>query len=444
MNQARDRAYAAGIVYVGPIQLGLTKNKSIVGVARRVRDALALQAENDDVGFDINFEEDIVDRPETKSFELKKVARIIRQEGDARPYVDLYEYSWSGAVAANWESQPLAVRLAKAIVASLHFGRYRRFLKSSGTKNPKGRIQVWVAGLAMAAMLLSTIAVGVAAVEVAWTTITDLADSGDLEDTSTTSSTVHVTTTSTDTETANTVDDEEPEESSFVSSLLRVWAIAAIVLAALFRKPLKRAISAGAVLLAAESYLRLGDRRSAAVGELNQQIDSLLTTTSYERIDVVTFSFGAVVVLDAYFPSSQSPSRALREHTKTLTTVGVPLDFVRAVNPTYFGTRNWSPATPEQWRNIYSPVDMLGSNFRTDEDGESVFVVAAAADRDEAVVTPTTNVLYDTGVEVTLLNALILTGFSAHDTYWGDDDESDQNALTEVVAEFYAGTVLLA
>ena len=86
---------------------------------------------------------------------------------------------------------------------------------------------------------------------------------------------------------------------------------------------------------------------------------------------------------------------------------------------------------------------MLGSNFRDDDAGpEPTVVVATSADNSEVV--PDANESFDTGIKVTYLNALVLTGFSAHGTYWGDDDTSDQNALLKVVRGMYDGTPLTA
>lgn len=182
------------------------------------------------------------------------------------------------------------------------------------------------------------------------------------------------------------------------------------------------------------TYLRFGRYmesptvRATCTGRFNELLEHLLGRSA-ARIDVVAYSLGSLVTLDALFPADGQPTpRAAK--IVTLTTVGCPFDLVRTFWPAYFAGREVS-APDLQWFNVYSPVDLLGSNFTNDDGlvekpthGINAAAPAGAAPNPARAslpsIAPALNLFYDPmgRRELSFFDAVFFGAYRAHAQYW--------------------------
>ena len=123
----------------------------------------------------------------------------------------------------------------------------------------------------------------------------------------------------------------------------------------------------GATLGALASYVRVADGQAAIAGEFTTMIERLTEEHPKQQITVIAYSFGSIVTLDALFPTTIGPPHSF-DKVVTLVTVGSPYDFVCALRPNWKDGRHHAQSPP-QWINIYSTIDLMGSNYRNDTDG---------------------------------------------------------------------------
>jgi hypothetical protein len=193
-------------------------------------------------------------------------------------------------------------------------------------------------------------------------------------------------------------------------------------------------------------YLGFGDRRDQLVGQLNEVLDRIQEQQDvrYRRIDVVAYSFGTIVAIDAFFPRGGSPSIRLRD-VDTLVMVGCPFDFVRTYWPRYFNARSAAADVPRNWLNFYTPIDILASNFRADgEIGEPEQGIPT--DGDAAATRKPTNVNYGESrstADVGPLEFVTFLGLRSHSFYWGRTDEREETVFVPIVSTLYAGEPIL-
>lgn len=192
-------------------------------------------------------------------------------------------------------------------------------------------------------------------------------------------------------------------------------------------------------------YVEKSDCRASCVGRFNALLEHVLEAGP-ARVDVIAYSLGSMVALDALFPAGGS--QALRRAKVTsLTTIGCPFDFVRTFWKDYFERRDASGRVPE-WRNVFSPVDLLGSNF-ANAGGEAAPThginaskragkpVAAVGGTPTAV--PKKNIYYDAmnRRELSLLDVLTFTAWQAHTQYWVEGQPDADSCFKVFVTEVY-------
>lgn len=134
---------------------------------------------------------------------------------------------------------------------------------------------------------------------------------------------------------------------------------------------------AGARYSTAIEYLHAGIQRATLVGRLSQVLEHIEERElPYKDVAVMGYSFGTLVALDALFLHGRPPDLRF-ERVETLVTIGCPFDLTRAFWPAYASQPQAGEVAPRRWINVYSPLDVLGSNFR-DEDtvGDSEWSVA--------------------------------------------------------------------
>ncbi len=162
--------------------------------------------------------------------------------------------------------------------------------------------------------------------------------------------------------------------------------------------------------------MSVGDRAGALSGQFSQLLDYIAekeakTQSSYDNVHVIAFSFGTIVTLDAVFPYSTLSKRTRR--INTLVTIGCPFDFIRTYWPTYFECRVGWPDVPHKWVNIYTPADVLGSDFK--DEGSGVLRGVGMASTGE--VCPTDNISCGRQIRLrdySLPEKASLIGFKAH------------------------------
>jgi hypothetical protein len=242
-----------------------------------------------------------------------------------------------------------------------------------------------------------------------------------------------------------------------ISQLIVVlWAAISLFLPPKFN--LKELISKASVdFLCLIYYLNLGEQRNSIIGRVELLIDEVLRKSGnelkkgngnhYRHIYIFAYSFGSIVALDALFPVGKKPGRAFQS-VHTLVTIGCPFDFVRTFWSDYFDQRReYAVNIPIRWLNVYSPVDVLGSNFRNDPQADDANINIRAEQTNSAPDVPKPiNVPFTDGLNfsgLSWLSSLTLIGLRSHSTYWSSKPAPEVNCFNELVVKIYDGDPVL-
>ncbi len=194
-------------------------------------------------------------------------------------------------------------------------------------------------------------------------------------------------------------------------------------------------------------YLTGGARRSTLGGQLEGLID-YVATQGYRKIHLVAYSFGTVIALDSLFPAESAPAERMRT-IHTLVTIGCPFDLIRVFWPNYFTYREAVPHVPQVWINVYSPIDVMASNFREDAacaEPDFSKAIPSKSSPDLRLI-PNQNIVWNAGGPartMPFLEMLTLTGLEAHRSYWEDTFEAGRTAFSPVVKALYQDDFPLA
>ena len=235
------------------------------------------------------------------------------------------------------------------------------------------------------------------------------------------------------------------------------WIVVGGAVLLLFLPPkfnFKERISQAAVdYLCLVYYLNLGEQRNTIVGRLEAFIDEISRISETERkkgvgkgyrhIHLFSYSFGSIIALDALFPAGRPPGRPLKD-IHTLVTIGCPFDFVRTFWGSYFDKRReYVKDHPARWLNVYSPLDVLASNFRNDSQiGDASISIRAEALSTNADAPAPRNVRFHEGLDHSQLSfsdSLFLLGLRAHSMYWSSKAEVELNCFSQLIPEMYNG-----
>jgi hypothetical protein len=257
------------------------------------------------------------------------------------------------------------------------------------------------------------------------------------------------------------VQSQTPSRSSVWLTLSQMVVVFGAVLS-LFLPPkfnLKDRFSKAAVdYLCLIYYLKLGEQRNSIVGKLEVLIDELSRKSEIERkkssgnhyrsIQLLAYSFGSIVALDALFPAGRKPGRPLQA-VQTLVTIGCPFDFVRTLWTNYFDERReYEAKQPASWINVYSPLDVLGSNFRNDPNvAEASINIRSEQTSANLEVPAPVNVPFKEGLDLAQLSwasSLTLIGLRAHSIYWSATTGPEVNCFNQLVVKMYEGSKILA
>ncbi len=248
------------------------------------------------------------------------------------------------------------------------------------------------------------------------------------------------------------------------------WAKNGIVVLTLagfvVRFNLRNALAAAAPALSSVTdYLAAGSHRNEIVGELARLINHLDESPpddrAYRRVHLAAYSFGSVVALDALFQAETAVSPRFAR-IDTLITIGSPFDFIRTFWPDYFTERSALPGTPARWINVYSEVDVLGSNFLDEPSWRDKrrYRRAAAAEKRKIEAEWATSLaqgvdLRDAGMRrpadddnisfgpgqsggLSLSDWVRLTGFRVHEMYWDRQSPAAVSCFEPIVTRMYA------
>jgi hypothetical protein len=198
--------------------------------------------------------------------------------------------------------------------------------------------------------------------------------------------------------------------------------------------------NAAVLYMSVIDYLGMGSRHKALGGQLLTLLDHI-ATKKYEHIHIVAYSFGSIIVLDNLFPLRQTPVE--RVHSiHTLATIGCPFDMIQVFWPDYFSQRNVISKVPKSWINLYSPIDVLSSNFRKDQkqDEPDVEYALQSVIDTEIKLIPQKNVVFAMGRpkdKLSFFEILVLVGLEAHTSYWESEYEAEKTVFLPIIEEIY-------
>ena len=109
------------------------------------------------------------------------------------------------------------------------------------------------------------------------------------------------------------------------------------------------------------SYVEAGTQRNVVVGRLATFLENLEEREIYQNIHIISYSMGSIIALDCLFP--RTPPIRQFSCVHTLFTVGCPADLIRLYWPRFFQNRYRVPGAPKRWINVFTPSDLISSNF---------------------------------------------------------------------------------
>ena len=209
-------------------------------------------------------------------------------------------------------------------------------------------------------------------------------------------------------------------------------------------KLVKRFTSAAIQLHCLLDYIGEGESVGALRGQVADTFQHLIEQEEviYDQIDMVAYSFGSVVALDAVFARADEPGTGF-DHLETMVTIGCPFDLVRTYWPSYYTERRRRPSVPKQWINVYSPRDVFGSNFVAN-DGTEIGVGLRGGGSERPSENLDWVVVAEDAKDITVWQLLRFPGLKAHGLYWDAAADADESVFSPLVKTLYAGTELMA
>jgi hypothetical protein len=240
-------------------------------------------------------------------------------------------------------------------------------------------------------------------------------------------------------------DQQQDAGATLTISQLLVIIFAAVEV---FYPNLKQSFIDAAVLwISVIDYLGIGSRNQALGGQLSELIDHV-AARGYRKIHIVAYSFGTIIALDNLFPTGHMPVARIRE-IHTLVTIGCPFDLIRVFWPDYFKERVAAANVPKAWINVYSPIDVMASNFRNDPKIGAPEPDNAIPAKDNPIIKliPQMNIVWNVGgpkKRLSFFEFLTLAGLEAHRSYWETEFESESTAFSPITEELYKNDFPLA
>ena len=196
-------------------------------------------------------------------------------------------------------------------------------------------------------------------------------------------------------------------------------------------------------------YMSLSEQKDAISGVFADMLDYIAAKREYRHVNVIAFSFGSVVAIDNIFPAGWKPVPRT-QIINNLVTIGCPFDLFRMMWKHYFEDRMLLPGVPGCWINVYSPLDILGSNFRNDEKmAEAKVSISADHKRQsqEMKAPFPENLVYTGGINpkgVSKTAWMSLLGLRAHNMYWKARPHAEISCFYEILGQLYKGDPVIS
>lgn len=403
-HENTDSCPREAIIYLGPLQLADDGTDTVAGLVRRISNACDSQARTASSKWTVEWHSSAVE-PDSETPSVNRVATINRTDSEgSAPVFDVFEYAWVDLFGDRWKRQSSFRRLISLVFTVLAIPTFVRFFLQPSTQRVKrGRMQLALAIL-MAVVVLAYLVLVVVAF---WQTLIAV----------------------------------KPVFSGSAPDAVIRWP-QIIVVAATFvglgmDKIQNRVMRIGGGLAAAHRYLRgTTNQANELRAPLQNALERIREDSRYTMVTIIAYSFGSIVAIDNLFPTYGEPPRSYETVTK-LVTIGAAYDFVQAAKPKYLRDRSARIGVPAEWLNVYSPVDLLGSDFKVLESSGEAATIAVAEDTNDQSVCPTASFPYDSGMELTWSNVIEFYGFDAHTTYWGSDAVQATNVFTWAIPRIY-------
>jgi hypothetical protein len=422
------------IIYVPGLGLNPTSGKTVQGVVSRLQRGFDTQADTRSARFTVEWHDAAV-RTRAAADPLATISRI---DGDEPVVVaDVFCYQWAGKFMERWEAQGLLRRTFRWVLSLSAVKGFWRFFRGGAKNSTGGPTQLVVAAL----LIVGVIGYGVIMLGAVLQTGAQVAD---------------VVAVSAPAGAGTNEDDPGPEDtddeqngegengggaSTPDATPLQWTALISSAVAALLPSIKQRIETLGGAVSAANGYLRLAEDQPRIIGGLTQLNEAIKESGRYAKTHIVAYSFGSLITIDTLYPTTDGPEKSLAG-IDTLVTIGSPFDFALAVRPDWRDGRKCEDGVPGRWINLYSGIDLLGSNFLEPGGRDTICMVDEAPEG--CTVHPTTNIEWKLGIEPSFVNLLHFYGFVSHGLYWGTDEEEDRNVFSRVVAELYKDTPALA
>lgn len=232
----------------------------------------------------------------------------------------------------------------------------------------------------------------------------------------------------------NTLNTAELNENSMIANYwvkISYWITTVTALLTTIIPSFRSFISSLATeFLCLDYYLNVSENKLQIIGKLESLVERISENENYDVLEIHGYSFGSVVLIDSMFPYGNKPALRLSKEVNKIVTIGCPHDFISTFFPKYFSSRTFPKnSNKAKWINIYSEVDILSSNFRSDEiKANGRFKLSNS----EIIVH---NLFFDVINPETLnfWNHMGVIGIRAHRLFWGNgvDSSSCLNMLVE-------------
>ena len=423
--------------------LGEWADQSADGIARRIAVSLDRNAQTVQAQFNLKLESRDEEYVSSANLTRKAQVRTIfrKDENLEVPVLDLYELDYRPTLTRNYAKQNAvtqSARLCLMLLLNLH-----RLLRASVSK-AKGvaaKAQFYLALGILSLLIVYMVVLFTSALGVVGQALQQASQAVSARATGqpVPTSTPVATPPPAATPAPGAAAPPQPFNPGWWFGSLQTVVVLAAALQALWPGLREGLVKGALTYISVIEYVSYGERREVIAGQFSDLLEHVAEKGVYRHIHVVAYSFGSIVALDTLFPASRKPGERFRL-VHTLVTIGCPFDFFRMFWPDYFQKRQAWPDRPERWFNLYSPVDVLASNFRDDDEDKPAEKGIALADGDRKPE----NIVYRRGPDhISPLAALALAGLRAHTTYWEVEYESEVSCFTDIVLTMYAGDPLL-
>lgn len=438
---------------------------SFEGVARRMAIAIDRQSTTKKAKAHV----EVADQNYGAGYKCKKFT-IVKSEGKTeRPLIDVFGLDYNDTLVETYAKRNLFIKILLLTLALADSAQRLIFRARQKSKSLKEKIQL-AYGLALAFLLIVYLVILIAAVVVSVKQLTSSrpnnAPGAEVKNTPQADQNVSVAEPGPLAQSSVSVPDRlkagVKKTLAAGSGLIKtLWirlkdpntysSIVVLMTALGFVLPQKSQIKER-ISLAATNYLCLihylnwGERNHAIGGKLESLMEFVSESDNeYRKIHIVAYSFGSIVALDNLFTWSRKPIDRFST-IDTLVTIGCPFDIIRAYWPNYFKERQSLAPNSPKWINVYSPIDILSSNFadvgneKTASEQQEIGVEVQGS-----VVHKPENISFCQGScqGLGLRDILTLTGFRAHAMYWGEEFKGEITCFHDIVKKMYGGTSVL-